>query len=132
MSRKAIIKLGNTTNVSGETMTAADGSTLTQAYSEFAHMNVVIKLTITGTNPTFTVAVQENFGGTWVQTAKSKALTATGNYMLVQGMTPPDQTSVLNNGAFWGLGSGADKRVVTTVGGTQVVLDADIYFVFFD
>lgn len=132
MSRKAIIKLGNTTNVSGETMSAADGSSLTQAYSEFAKMNVFIKLTITGTSPTFVVAVQEQFGGEWVQTARSKTLSATGNYLLLQGATPLDTSSILNNGAFWGLGSGAGKRVVTTVGGTQVVLSADIYFVFFD
>ena len=123
---------GTTTNVAGETISATEGSAITQAYSEFAHMDVVLKVAITGTSPTLTFSIQEQFGGNWVETARSKAIVATGNYLLVQGMTPPDQTSVLNQGAFWGLGSGAAKRVVTTVGGTQVVLSANIYFAFFN
>jgi len=132
MSRKAIIKFANTTAVGGETISETAGSAITQASSEFAYMNVVLDVTITGTSPTITFAINENFGGVFVQTAKSKAISATGKYILCQGIVPPDQTSVLNNGAFWALGSGTAKQVVTTVTGTQIVLNANIYFVFFD
>ena len=132
MSRKAIIKFGSTTLTSAETIVETAGSPITQAYSEFARMNVALKVTVTGTSPVITFIVEEQFGGNWVETARSKGITATGNYLLLQGIVPPDQTSVKNHGAFWGLGSGSAKRITTVVAGTQIVLAADIYFVFFD
>lgn len=128
---KHIVKFGSTTTNAAETVTATEGSPITQDYSEYSKMDVVLIVAITGTSPVLTFIVEELFGGNWVETARSKGITATGNYTLVQGMTPPDQTSVKNHGAFWALGSGSDKRITTVVTGTQVVLSADIYFAFY-
>lgn len=128
---KHIVKFGSTATVASETVSATEGSPITQDYSEYSKMDVILIVTLTGTSPTCTFVVEELFGGNWVETARSKAITGTGNYTLVQGMTPPDQTSVLNNGAFWALGSGSDKRVRTVVTGTQIALSADIYFAFY-
>lgn len=128
---KHIVKFGSTATNASETVSATAGSSITQDYSEFSKMDVVLIVTITGTSPTVTYVVEELFGGNWVETARSKAITATGNYTLVQGITPPDQTSVLNHGAFWALGSGAEKRVKTVVTGTQIALSSDIYFAFY-
>ena len=128
---KHIVKFGSTGTNASETVEATVGSAITQDYSEYSKMDVIVALTITGTSPTCTIVIEELFGGEWVETARSKALTATGNYTLCQGIVPPDQTSVKHNGAFWPLGSGAAKQIKTVVTGTQVVMSADIYFAFY-
>ena len=137
--KKHIVKFGNTTNVSGETINEPAVNLQTGAVawspdkSGFCKMNVVFDVkTLSGTNPTIQFSVQETMGGIWVETGKSKVISATGTYLLMQGAAPTGTASVLSDGPAWALGSGMDKRVVTTAGGTVGSLNADIYLDFTD
>jgi hypothetical protein len=136
--RKSIVKFGTTTNASGETLsetgnvTGLDAPAWASNKVEYAKMNVVIKITtLSGTAPTVAFKVEELFGGNWIITAISTALTAAGTYVLAQGATPPATMTTSIQGAFWPLGSGMSKRITSTVGGTVGAISVDYYLVFF-
>lgn len=132
MSVKNVVFFGQATNTSGETINELAQSPIDQSRNSFSKMNVVINVTaLTGTSPTMTFSVLENFGGVYVETAKSAAISSTGGYILCQNNTP-NAAVTKNSGAFPALGSGRDKRVVTTAGGTVGSISADIYFAFFN
>lgn len=129
---KHIVRFANTTNTAGETINENDQSVFSFDRSRYNKMNVLINvLTLSGTSPTITVSVQEDFGGTFVETAKSSALGSTGARILCRDGGTTGVTSVLQS-AFPPLGSGAAKRIVTTIGGTTSAVSADIYLIFFD
>lgn len=135
---KHIVFFANTANAAGETINEPTNSSTTGApawstdKSEYARMNVILNVkTFTGTSPVVTFAILERFGGVFVETARSTAITASGTYILAQHAAPANQSSIKTAGAFPALGSGTDKQVITTTAGTQVVIDADIYFDFF-
>ncbi len=130
---KRIVKFANTTNTSGETISELDQSPMSVDRSIYNRMNVVVKInTLTGTNPTLTVSIQENFGGIYVETAKSTALGSASAWILTRDVGNTTGVTSVFQAGFPALGSGADKKVVTTIGGTTSVVNADIYFVFFD
>lgn len=133
---KSIVLFANTTNVSGETISEPAVSSTTgaptwsSAKSEYDAMDVVLDVkTLTGTSPTITFSIQEQFGGIFAETAKSTAISATGKYILVSKGVPSSQTANVQ-GQFPALGRGIAKQVVTTAGGTIGTLSADIYLVF--
>lgn len=130
---KHIALFGTASNTAGETINEGSQSPISDDRSRYSRMNVVLDVqALTGTSPTITVSIQEQFGSIWVETAKSTAISATGQYVLCQHALPNTQASK-NQGAFPALGSGSAKRAVTTIGGTQVsAVTTDIYFGFFD
>lgn len=130
---KHIVFFATTTNTSGETINEGSQSDFASDRARYNRMNTYVKVTtLSGTSPTITVSVRENFGGNYVETAKSTALSSTGDYILCRdGSQPTGVTSVLQ-GPFPAQGAGADKRVVTTIGGTTSAVNASIYFIFFD
>jgi len=131
--QKVRILFTNTTNTSGETITQGADVAWLEAVQGFAKMDVVINVkTLSGTSPTITVSVQEVIDGTvYLETAKSGALSATGVYALANEVSP--NTNVTKSiGPFPMCGKGANKRIVTTIGGTTSAVSADIYFIFFE
>lgn len=123
------------------TSTAAAGETITQglnvdwqmAVYGYNKMDVIINVkTLSGTSPTLTVSVQEQFNGTdFIETAKSAALSAIGAYGLAQ-QTVPNAAATKITGAFPMLGKGDIKRIVTTAGGTVGSISVEVWFVFFE
>ena len=132
MVHKHIVLLGTATANAGETILSP--TSIAQSFAddgiEYAHMDVLIYVkAFAGTSVTF--SIREQFSGVgYVETAKSAALTATGNYMLcADGQT--GQTGV--TGAAYGfasLGKGGLKEVVTTCS-SVTNLNADIYCIFY-
>lgn len=123
------------------TSTAAAGETITQglntdwqmAVAGYNKMDVIINVkTLSGTSPTVTVSIQEQFNGTdFLETAKSAALSGIGAVGLAQ-QTLPSATTTKITGAFPMLGKGDLKRVVTTAGGTVGAISVEVWFVFFE
>ena len=125
---KHVVKFARTTNTSGETINEAAQSPMSDDRNSFSKANVIIDLqTLTGTS--VTVSVLESFGGVFVETAKTAALTGTGQYVLCQH-ADPNANVTKNVGPFPALGSGMNKQIVTTTSGLSAIT-CDFYFAFF-
>lgn len=114
---KRIIKVGTLTNTAGETANFPSGEA--QYANGYALMDLLVDVTtLTGTSPTITVKVEEQFSGAFFQTGATAALSATGKTTLANKDNPL-------------MGKGQAKRIVTTPGGTVTGLSVDIYAVYF-
>jgi len=131
-TNKHTILFGSASNAAGETIseniTTASGFAADK--QGFTQMDVILDVkTLSGTSPTATFSIQEKFSGIFVETAKSTAISTTGKYILCNAALPNSQVAN-NQGAFPALGTGTDKQVVVTVGGTIGTIATDIYFNF--
>lgn len=125
---KRIIKVGQFTSATGGTLLFS--SVIDESIcNREVFMDVLINQTaLTGTSPTMTYSVQENFSDHYFTTATSSAIAATGETSLTH-----EEGSVSGgaNGAHPLLGKGIQKKIVATAGGTVATASADVYAVFF-
>lgn len=121
----------------GQLVSSAQGaivsndSVVADDINTFSKMNVHLDVDTLAGGGSVQFTVQENFAGVWIDTAKSRNITATGQYTLAQHTLPNTSLLTRIEGAFPTLGSGSQKRVVSSFTGTVSSVSSKVYFGFF-
>ena len=112
--------------------TVSNDTAVSDNINSFSRMNAHFDIDTLAGGGSVQFTVQENFAGVWIDTAKSRNITATGSYTLAQHTLPNTSLLTRIEGAFPTMGSGSQKRVVASFVGTVSSVSSKVYLSFFE